>query len=89
MTLCLEPLTTKETDFCNSCAEAVELMKLVDHPHFVLHQDVKAMLAESRKRARLRRPCRPCRAGVPGGSQSVEITTTVPKANGTCGARAR
>jgi len=42
--LCMEPLTTKETDFVNTCAEAVELMKLVDHAAFVLHQDVKAML---------------------------------------------
>jgi sugar phosphate isomerase/epimerase len=42
--LCMEPLTKKETDFINTCAEAVELMKLVDHPAFVLHQDVKAML---------------------------------------------
>lgn len=46
--LCMEPLTKKETDFINTCAEAVELMKLVDHPTFILHQDVKAMLgAES------------------------------------------
>lgn len=42
--LCMEPLTKKETDFVNTCAEAVELMKLVDHSAFVLHQDVKAML---------------------------------------------
>lgn len=46
--LCMEPLTPKETDFINTCGEAVDLMKLVDHPAFVLHQDVKAMLgAES------------------------------------------
>ena len=46
--LCMEPLTPRETDFINTCAEAVELMKLVDHPSFILHQDVKAMLgAES------------------------------------------
>ena len=44
--LCMEPLTPKETNFVNSCGEAVELMKLVDHPNFVLHQDVKAMLSE-------------------------------------------
>jgi sugar phosphate isomerase/epimerase len=44
--LCMEPLTTRETDFCNSCAEAVELMQRVEHPNFVLHQDVKAMLGE-------------------------------------------
>lgn len=42
--LCMEPLTSKETDFINTCADAVELMKLVDHSAFVLHQDVKAML---------------------------------------------
>ena len=44
--LCMEPLTTKETDFCNTCAEGLELIRMVDHPHFVLHQDVKAMLGE-------------------------------------------
>lgn len=42
--LCMEPLTLKETDFVNTCADAVKLMEAVDHPSFVLHQDVKAML---------------------------------------------
>ncbi len=42
--ICMEPLTPKETDFVNTCADAVRLMDLVDHPLFVLHQDVKAML---------------------------------------------
>lgn len=42
--LCMEPLTQKETDFVNTCAEAVELMKRVNSGAFVLHQDVKAML---------------------------------------------
>ena len=46
--LCMEPLTKKETDFINTCADAVALMERVDHPSFILHQDVKAMLgAES------------------------------------------
>lgn len=46
--ICMEPLTTKETDFVNTCSDAVRLIEMVDHPLFVLHQDVKAMLgAES------------------------------------------
>ena len=47
--LCMEPLTTKETDFINTCADAVELMKRVNHSSFVLHQDVKAMLGAESK----------------------------------------
>ena len=47
VTIAMEPLTPKETNFVNSCAEAVELMTLVDHSNFALHQDVKAMLSES------------------------------------------
>ncbi len=42
--LCFEPLTPKETDFVNTCAEARQLIERVDSPNFVLHQDVKAML---------------------------------------------
>ena len=46
--ICMEPLTSKETDFVNTCADAMKLIAMVDHPLFVLHQDVKAMLgAES------------------------------------------
>lgn len=42
--LCLEPLTLRETDFINTCDDAVEIIRLVDHPMMALHQDVKAML---------------------------------------------
>jgi sugar phosphate isomerase/epimerase len=42
--LCMEPLTPKETNFINTCGDAVRLIELVDHPLFVLHQDVKAMV---------------------------------------------
>lgn len=47
VTLCMEPLTPKETDFCNTCGEAADLIAAIDHPNFKLHQDVKAMLSEA------------------------------------------
>jgi sugar phosphate isomerase/epimerase len=47
--ICLEPLTPKETNFVNTCAQAMELIRRIDRPNICLHQDVKAMLgAESR-----------------------------------------
>lgn len=46
VTLCLEPLTTKETNFINTCADAAEIISRVGHPSIALHQDVKAMLGE-------------------------------------------
>jgi len=49
VTICMEPLTSRETDFINTCAEAVELIERVDRPNFVLHQDVKAMLGAETK----------------------------------------
>jgi sugar phosphate isomerase/epimerase len=45
--LCLEPLATSDTDFINTCAEGVDLLDRINHPNFVLHQDVKAMTFES------------------------------------------
>jgi len=45
--LCLEPLTPKETNFINTCADAIELIDRVESPQLLLHQDVKAMLSES------------------------------------------
>ena len=44
VTIALEPLTPKETDFINTCAEATALIDRVGHRHLQLHQDVKAML---------------------------------------------
>jgi sugar phosphate isomerase/epimerase len=42
-------LTPKETNFINTCAQAMELIGRIDRPNICLHQDVKAMLgAESR-----------------------------------------
>ncbi len=46
--ICMEPLTPKETNFINTCADAMRLIEMVNSPSLVLHQDVKAMLgAES------------------------------------------
>lgn len=42
--ICLEPLTPKETNFLNTCADAMRLIDMVGSKSFVLHQDVKAML---------------------------------------------
>ena len=47
ITICMEPLSTAETDFINTCAEASELIDAVGHANFALHLDVKAMYSES------------------------------------------
>jgi sugar phosphate isomerase/epimerase len=49
VTICFEPLTSKETNFINTCEDGVRLVEAVNHPAFQLHLDVKAMSgAESR-----------------------------------------
>lgn len=47
VTLCMEPLSPAETDFVNTCADALRLAAMVNHPNFVLHLDVKAMSSET------------------------------------------
>jgi sugar phosphate isomerase/epimerase len=45
----MEPLTPKETNFINTCADATRLIEMVDQPNFNLHQDVKAMAGAESK----------------------------------------
>ena len=45
--LCLEPLTSQETNFLNTCSEACAILDSLQHPNLALHQDVKAMSSEA------------------------------------------
>jgi sugar phosphate isomerase/epimerase len=45
--LCLEPLAPADTNFINTCAQAMSLIEQVNHAHFKLHMDVKAQYSET------------------------------------------
>ncbi len=43
VTICFEPLTHTETNFINCARDGMELIRSINHPHFQLHLDAKAM----------------------------------------------
>ena len=53
VTICMEPLSTHETNFCSNAAETVALIERIGHPNFQLLLDVKAMTTEEEERASL------------------------------------
>ena len=45
--LCLEPLAPSETNFLNTCEQAMAVIQRVGHPNLKLHMDVKAQSSET------------------------------------------
>jgi sugar phosphate isomerase/epimerase len=45
--LCLEPLAPSDTNFINTCSQAMDVINRVGDPHFKLHLDVKAQSSET------------------------------------------
>ncbi len=46
LTICIEPLPPVETDFINTVAQGMEIVKQINHPNLKIHLDVKAMSSE-------------------------------------------
>ena len=65
--ICMEPLTAKETDFINTCGQAMELIRGVDGRKFGVRRDVRAMLGEDRAVPR----DRPCFRDVGSGTKTI------------------
>jgi sugar phosphate isomerase/epimerase len=60
VTLCIEPLAPVETNFINTVAEGLRLMREIDHPNFRVHLDVKAMASEATPIGDIIRSARGC-----------------------------
>jgi len=53
VTICMEPLSETETNFCKTAAETVKLVDAVDHPNFRMMLDTKAMTTDEEDRPNL------------------------------------
>ena len=49
VTLAIEPLTPRETDFINTAEDGIGLIEAIRHPNFRLHLDVKAMTGSEKR----------------------------------------
>lgn len=47
LTICLEPLSPAETNFVNTVAEGMKLVRQVNHPNLKIHLDIKALCSEA------------------------------------------
>ncbi len=57
-TICLEPLSPVETDFVNTVAEGMRMVRQINHPNLRIHLDVKAMCSEGKPVADIIRSAR-------------------------------
>ncbi len=48
LTICLEPLSPVETDFINTVAQGIEMVRQINHPNLKIHLDIKAMCSETK-----------------------------------------
>ena len=52
--ICFEPLSPAETNFINTVAEGMKMVRQIRHPNFKIHLDVKAMSSEEGQRSKVR-----------------------------------